>query len=256
VLQATQPDLLILDEELLKLRGVELCQAIRSDSRWNWLPVLFLTGHTQAAIRQEIYVAGADDYLTKPILPAELVTRILNRLERTRLLRSQTGTDLLTGLANRQRGTQDLEKLLHLSGQSGQPLCLALLEPDQLQQINYQHTHTAGDRVLRGLAQLLRQHLRPEDSVARWSGAQLVVGWYGLTQRDGVVWLTELQEKFRALEFTAPSGDRAHATFSAGVVEYPGDGQDVSMLYWSADATLAQAKKAGGDRVLPASDTR
>lgn len=88
-LQSTAPDLVILDVEMLETNGVELCQVIRSDPRWSWLPVLFLTAHTNAEIRNRVFEVGADDYLTKPIATTELVQRILNRLNRTQLVRSQ-----------------------------------------------------------------------------------------------------------------------------------------------------------------------
>lgn len=81
-LQTTAPDLVILDVEMPEVNGIELCQIIRSDPRWNWLPVLFLTAHTNAEIRCRVFAAGADDYMTKPIATTELVQRILNRLNR------------------------------------------------------------------------------------------------------------------------------------------------------------------------------
>lgn len=87
-LQTTVLDLVILDIEMPEVDGIELCQIIRSDPRWSWLPILFLTAHTSAEIRDRVFAAGADDYLTKPIATVELVQRILNRLNRTRLLRN------------------------------------------------------------------------------------------------------------------------------------------------------------------------
>ena len=87
VLEATSPDLLILDIEMPQIGGIELCQIVRNDSRWSGLPILFLTAHTDADTVNQVFSAGADDFVSKPIVGAELVTRIINRLERTRLLR-------------------------------------------------------------------------------------------------------------------------------------------------------------------------
>jgi DNA-binding response OmpR family regulator/HPt (histidine-containing phosphotransfer) domain-containing protein len=88
-LEAAKPDLLILDVHLPEIDGVELCHALRNHSQWAWLPILFLTGQQDAATVQRIFAAGADDYASKPIVAPELVTRILNRLERVRVLRQQ-----------------------------------------------------------------------------------------------------------------------------------------------------------------------
>jgi DNA-binding response OmpR family regulator len=95
-LEAIRPDLLILDMNLPEIDGIELCRTLRNDSQWAWLPILFLTGQQDSESIQQIFAAGADDYVSKPIIAPELITRILNRLERTRLLRRQVETDALT----------------------------------------------------------------------------------------------------------------------------------------------------------------
>ncbi|MGH7999044.1 MAG: response regulator, partial [Brasilonema sp.] len=84
VLEATAPNLLILDIEMPDFNGIELCQVVRKDSRWSHLPVLFLSVHSDAKIMHQVYAAGADDYVPKSLMAEELVTRVLNRLERTR----------------------------------------------------------------------------------------------------------------------------------------------------------------------------
>jgi DNA-binding response OmpR family regulator len=81
-LNRTQPDLLLLDVEMPAYSGLELCQVVRSDPRWETLPILFLTAHTEAAMIHQAFEAGADDYIRKPIIEAEVVARILSRLRR------------------------------------------------------------------------------------------------------------------------------------------------------------------------------
>lgn len=250
-LEIAPPDLLVLDVEMPSCSGIELCQTLRNDPRWGWLPILFLTSKTDADTIHQIFTAGADDYVSKPVVAAELVTRILNRLERTRMLRRLTETDPLTGVTNRQQATQNLSKLLQLAKRAQQPVCLAVLKPDSLKQINQQYGQGAGDQVLYQIGQLLRQKFRSEDVVARWSGVEFVIGTYGMTRSDGVEWLAEVLETVRFKNFSAPNGDRFQVTFSAGVTEYPEDGIGLNLLYQAAMATLAHAKNAGGNRVLP-----
>jgi DNA-binding response OmpR family regulator/HPt (histidine-containing phosphotransfer) domain-containing protein len=81
-LEAAQPDLLILDLDMPTYNGIELCRAVRTDPQWATLPIMFLTAHTATIAIDRIFAAGADDLVTKPTLAAELVTRIVNRLER------------------------------------------------------------------------------------------------------------------------------------------------------------------------------
>lgn len=251
-LEAVTPDLLILDVQMPDIDGIELCRTLRNDSRWAWLPILFLTGQRDAETIQNLFAAGADDYVSKPVVVSELVTRIFNRLERTRLLREYAQTDSLTGLPNRQRSQQDLERLLHLASQYQQPFCLAVLTLDHLTQVNRNYGHRLGDQIIRRLAHLLRRELRDEDIVSRWDGAEFIVGMYGIKRGDGVEWLAEILELLRQIEFTTCNSKIIHSTFSAGVTQYPEDGINIQTLYQTAGAILEKAIECGGNRVLPA----
>lgn len=86
-LAEVKPDLLVLDVDMPYLSGIELCRVVRNDPRLAALPVLFLTARTDPATIQRVFATGADDYVSKPILGPELVTRIANRLERMQLLK-------------------------------------------------------------------------------------------------------------------------------------------------------------------------
>ncbi|MHC0066930.1 response regulator [Nostoc sp. UIC 10890] len=90
VLIATSPDLIVLDLEMPIVNGLELCQVVRQDSQWGDLPILVVTAHTEAEFLQQAFAAGADDFISKPVLGPELVTRVLSRIQRTRW-RSQAG---------------------------------------------------------------------------------------------------------------------------------------------------------------------
>ena len=90
VLQATSPDLLILDVEMPDVNGIELCRMLRSDRNWSHLPVLFLTAHQDLETLDRAFAIGADDYISKPVTGTQLATRILNRLSRIRTIQSKT----------------------------------------------------------------------------------------------------------------------------------------------------------------------
>jgi len=251
LLEETAPDLLVLDVEMPHLDGVELCRVVRNDWRWSELPVLFLTAHTEPQLVRGLFAAGADDYVGKPVVGPELATRIAGRLERVRLYRNLADTDTLTGVANRRKATQSLEQFLRLAARLGTPLCLAVLDLDRFEQVNDRHGHALGDRVLRHLAALLQRGFRGEDVVARWGGEEFVVGLHGSSRRDGLARMARLLEEFRQETFVAEDGSTFHASFSAGVAQYPDDGGDLQALYRAADRALYQAKAAGRARVLP-----
>ena len=82
VLQVVDPNLLVLDIEMPYLSGIELCKVLRTHPYWRKLPVLFLTVHTDVALRERVFAVGADDFVNKPVVGKQLADRILNRLER------------------------------------------------------------------------------------------------------------------------------------------------------------------------------
>ncbi|WP_373545179.1 response regulator [Chamaesiphon sp.] len=92
-LEASTPDLLILDLDMPTHDGIDLCRAVRTDPRWAMLPILFLTAHAEAIASNRVFAAGADDFVTKPVVDATLVTRIINRLDRIGFGRSLNQID-------------------------------------------------------------------------------------------------------------------------------------------------------------------
>ena len=89
-LHAISPDLLILDVEMPYVNGIELCQVIRNDLTWKDIPILFLSANRDRETIHRIYQVGGDDYICKPVTEPELVTRIVNRLDRFHLLDNLT----------------------------------------------------------------------------------------------------------------------------------------------------------------------
>lgn len=85
-LEQVEPDLLLLDIEMPELNGIDLCQVVRNDLRWGDLPILILSARNDETTVQKVFMAGADDYVSKPIRSAELVARVLARLERAKVL--------------------------------------------------------------------------------------------------------------------------------------------------------------------------
>ena len=84
VLEDVEPDILILDIEMPKIDGIEICQVLRSDRRWQHLPILFLSVHQDEKTQYRAFANGADDYICKPVTGSMLANRILNRLKRSR----------------------------------------------------------------------------------------------------------------------------------------------------------------------------
>lgn len=76
-----RPDVVLLDWMMPKLNGLELCRLVRSARDGVGVPVIFVTAKTQRADLIEGFMAGADDYLTKPFTAEQLTERVRRALE-------------------------------------------------------------------------------------------------------------------------------------------------------------------------------
>ncbi len=83
VLQAVNPDLVLLDIEMPHLSGIELCKVLRTHPYWCKLPVLFLSIHNDRHISSDAFASGASDYICKPATARQLAHRIINHLARS-----------------------------------------------------------------------------------------------------------------------------------------------------------------------------
>lgn len=119
-LKKTPPDILLLDLMLPKLSGLEICREIRRDEALNRLPILMLTARGEEADRVVGLEMGADDYVTKPFSPRELIARVKALLRRTEL-----PTDVPRPV---EVGKLSIDPASYRVSQSGKPVVLSTLE--------------------------------------------------------------------------------------------------------------------------------
>ncbi|MDJ0594725.1 MAG: response regulator [Pleurocapsa sp. MO_226.B13] len=231
MLQATKPDLLILDIEMPKISGIELCQALRSDPDWQELPVLFLTARQDAQTIQQVFEIGGDDYISKPVIGAELLARINNRLDRSRLLHNLATQNQLTGLNNRIQSSRELESCLQQAQELNRPFCLVVLKMSQLQQINFKYGHATGDLVLAEWGKVIQAAFRDREITGYWGNGDFVIGMPDLDKTQGKEHLTELLTILRKQVFTSPEGDRFQVAFNCATAEFIKDGSTLHSLY-------------------------
>jgi diguanylate cyclase (GGDEF)-like protein len=149
-------------------------------------------------------------------------------------LRTQADGDHLTGLLNRHGFAKAAGRELALADRTGNPLTLVLVDLDGFKEVNDEHGHAAGDRLLRELAQAWEGVLRPGDLLARYGGDEFVVLFPATAEDDARAALERLRG--------------AHdASWSAGVAQRrPGEPLETCMA--RADRALYVVKDARGGR--------
>ena len=231
ILKSVEPDLLILDVEMPEIGGIELCQAVRTDQKWQSLPILFLTSHRDGETIGKVFAAGADDYVTKPVVGAELLTRITNRLERNRLLKTISTKDSQTGISNYTESKINLDNLLSQNQENKVSVCLAVLSIAEFNQLNFNYGHHIGNKVLQRWGGLIQKVFRSSEVLGYWGNGEFVIGINGLNKSQARERLTEILAILRQQIFITSNGKRFQVTCNCTIAEYPKDGKTIHSLY-------------------------
>jgi diguanylate cyclase (GGDEF)-like protein len=162
--------------------------------------------------------------------------------EEHRLMQTLALCDPLTDLPNRRACEITLRREIARGVRETKALSVILLDVDHFKAINDRFGHEAGDRVLVGIAQLLRDNLRASDAPARWAGDEFVA----------VLPATDLEqaqlvaERIRSAVAGSELGSGSNKiTVTLGVTQLVAGGDDVASLLARADRNLYRAKNDG-----------
>lgn len=159
-------------------------------------------------------------------------------------MRRQAFYDALTGLPNRVLLADKIENAIDRSRRFGMKTAVLFLDLDGFKDVNDNHGHEAGDRILKEVAQRLRRIARSEDTVARLGGDEFVIL---LEDVDNFEVLSKVALRLIAgvsKEVELEEGS-VRVSASVGIAIYPEDGADASALIRSADGAMYAAKQAG-----------
>ncbi len=248
------PDLVLLNITMPLVSGYDICRMIRQNSHYQDLPILFLTSQTGLETRLAAFESGGDDYLPKPVARVELLTRVKVRLERARMLKERSNKDVLTGLLIRRAFMEELVDMAEESRRNELIFSLALIDVDHFKSVNDTYGHLAGDKVLTQFGQLLRKRFRVEDVRGRWGGEEFVVAFRHIQKDTARGALERALEEMRLMKFSGDHGETFNVTFSAGLVSYPQDGDEIESLIRVADGRLYKAKELGRNRLVCSDD--
>jgi diguanylate cyclase (GGDEF)-like protein len=202
---------------------------------------------TGALLPETVAIVGIN--VTALILLAYVAMVIAREQRRARDAAIRLSTvDNLTGLFNRTFFFAAVEREIARSARSGRGFCLLMMDLDELKQINDRHGHFFGDRVLRGVGEVIRLGGRRIDTAARYGGDEFVVLLPETDPTGAFVLAEKIRLEVAELRVDV-AGSMIQPSISVGVVSYPEDGRTSDELMIAADTSMYRSKRAGKNRV-------
>ncbi len=177
--------------------------------------------------------------------PLFLIFRALN----TPNLQEQARTDDKTGLYNARRFQEVLKEELHRAARFERPLSVIMADLDLLRNINNTYGHLAGDVVLKGVANILKNGLRDFDLASRFGGEEFAIVLPEADPDQAAEVAERLRKRVEDARFVVTTSvEPIRVTVSLGVATYPADGGETDELLHQADLAVYYAKLRGRNR--------
>ena len=264
-------DAVLLDIMMPGMDGYELCRIMHSYDDWADIPVIMITANAtwQEKVARESFDAGAVDIMFKPIRRVDLMPRIVSALslkkERDlRKIREQeletelserriiearlqhlVNHDDLTGLCNRRRLEQQLEVVVLRARKNGRLSALLYIDLDHFKVINDAEGHSAGDRLLVEVANVLRHEIGTTGVLSRISSDEYAVLLEDITEVKALETAEKLRHIMDQFQFTT-NNHTYHIGTSIGVATIkPGELVTASEVLARADQACYVAKTHG-----------
>jgi diguanylate cyclase len=165
--------------------------------------------------------------------------------------------DTLTGLPNRRKFMERLDRTLARAKRTGDGFTLLFIDIDKFKTINDSLGHATGDAVLVAVAQRLAQSTRQVDTAARLGGDEFILMLDQFADRNLIAGFTEkLLHTLKAPIYF--EGHTLNVEFSVGISRFPDDGDTAQALLHNADNAMYRAKTSGrnGYRFTSDNDTQ
>lgn len=203
-------------------------------------------GETIGLIHLQGNVAGTAQLASMSLISGHAAMAIVNLRMRDQL-RSQSLQDPLTGLFNRRYLDSILLREVERAKRKRQSFGVLMIDIDHFKRINDRFGHDIGDRVIKRVAETMRDHFRETDVTCRFGGEEFAVLLIDTELRGAITRANSLREKISQILWPFMSEERV--TISSGLSLYPEHGDTPEELLHAADKALYQAKGGGRNRL-------
>ena len=252
-------DVVLLDAVMPRVSGVDACRTIRGLRGDDFVPVALVFAKTDPKSRIEALKIGADAYVCKPFEQTELLLCVSSALrvkrahDRARTAKQKLerlrSFDELTGahsfLFLHERLTAEFAR----AEKHAEPLACCILDVDRLKVHNERGGRSLGDRVLRGVADVIKRSVRDTDVVARYGGDEFFVMLPATHFAGSLVVASRIWRDIAQKAFGTET-DPVNVTASLGVALFPSrDVRTKDALLSALEQALLEAKRRGGNRL-------
>ena len=237
------PDLILLDVRMPGLSGFEVKARLNDEPSTMAIPVIFLTANDSLPEEIKGFRLGADDYITKPFEPDDLLARIESVLSRREFYETLSLTDGLTGLFNTAFFKKQFSLFFNIAKRYKKIFSLLIVDIDKLKKINDTYGHSAGDCVLKSFASKARVMLRRSDIVTRYGGDEFAI----IMPETDAMQANQAAARLRAAMQNSEcvfSGTAIKFSVSMGAATYDPALSDESALFDLADKHLYEDKRS------------
>ncbi|MFZ5988506.1 MAG: diguanylate cyclase [Bacillota bacterium] len=253
-----KPNIILLDIMMPELDGFEICKLLKTDSETKDIPIIMITAKTDSKDIRMALELGAFDYIKKPVDEVEVIARVRSALrfkEYHDKLKEMTMKDGLTGVYNHRLLIELFEKEYTRQIRKGGNIAFIMIDIDHFKRINDTYGHTAGDMIIREVANILTTMTRRSDIVGRYGGEEFGIFVSEINLDNVYKFCEKIRKKIEDYEFNI--GDRIiHITISMGVcLKEASDNISYLDIIKISDAALYSAKENGRNKVELISNT-
>lgn len=249
LVREVRPDIILTDIMMPGVSGTQLKARLEAEPSTRDIPVIFLTSLSTVSDKVAGLRLGADDYITKPYDKTELLARVEAALNRRDMYRSMSMTDALTGLYNARYYLDEMPKHIYMAKRYHRTFSCAIVDVNRLKLINDTYGHVAGDCAIKAVADILRNELRPVDTVVRYGGDEFVIIFPDTKKESCINALERIKELISRDPIPCEAAGHALSlSVSAGVVEYNDSISDALEMFKLADAAMYADKKEAHER--------
>ena len=257
-IEATDPDVILLDLKMPKISGFDILKQIRLDKALRYLPVIVLTSSTDAQSKLDALECGATDFLGKPVDPSELILRLRNTLSAKAHTDRLAFTDEATGMPNGKVFERHVHEGLQAAKATNTKMAVLQISIDRLKQVNESLGPHIGDLLIQQVGQRLHNTDETDLSVTHYGSRGEVTSVARLGGNEFGLLITGLNHLGDASSFARRYARRLSGTYlvngqeifvsaKVGISGYPDDGDDAIAIITNAAAALVQTKNKAND---------